>query len=418
MNQPNDSPSDPAREQRLSRFESMAYGLFLHWGLYSLVAKGEWARFHHKMDPEAYTALMKDFTAEDFNAPELVRFAKKCGFRYICMGSRHHDGFSLYDTRGLNSYDAPHAAAGRDLVAELANACHAADMGFFLYHTTLDWWEPRFDSDWKAYLQYLRDSVRILCTHYGRLDGLWFDGNWARPDRDWEEDALYGMIRELQPDAMIINNSSVGALGAEGHPALDAVTFEQGLPDKPTSRRMAKEMCETLSSHWGIGIHDFDHKSPAELIRTLITCRGNGANLLLNAGPKASGALTDIDRATLARIGEWIQETIGEGLYAGRPAAVKASGDDLVLRDGDRFYYAAFALPIRNYHSLYKGKDDWDRRSVIGDMPPVRSIRWMDNGEALPFSQNREDGIVAFKSTANPYGSQFVVRIAELVTSP
>jgi alpha-L-fucosidase len=407
---------DPVREARLSRFESMAYGLFLHWGLYSLVGKGEWARFHHKMNPDSYTALMKDFSAEAFDAPELVRFAKGCGFRYICMGSRHHDGFSLYDTRGLNAYDAPHAAAGRDLVGELAEACHGQDMGFFLYHTTLDWWEPRFDGDWKSYLQYLRESVRILCTHYGKVDGLWFDGNWARPDHDWEEDALYGMIRELQPEAMIINNSSVGALGAEGHPALDAVTFEQGLPNKATSRRMAKEMCETLSSHWGIAANDFAHKSPAELIETLITCRGNGANLLLNAGPQPSGALTDMDRATLERIGEWIQATIGDSLYTARPAGLTANGRDLILRDGDRFLYAAFSLPINKYHSLYKGGNDWDRRSVLGDMPPVRKIRWLDNGEDLPFTQNVEEGILAFKSTPNPYGSQFVVRMAEIQT--
>jgi hypothetical protein len=118
----------------------------------------------------------------------------------------------------------------------------------------------------------------------------------------------------------------------------------------------------------------------------------------------------------LARIGKWIQATIGEGLYTARPAGLSASGRDLVLRDGDRLYYAAFSLPIRNYHSLYRGPDDWDRRSILGPMPRIRQVRWMDNGESLRFSQNQEDGILTFQSTANPYGSQFVVRVAELAT--
>jgi alpha-L-fucosidase len=407
--------TDPKRDARLARFESMAYGLFLHWGIYSLPERGEWARFHHRLDPGEYGRLTDRFTAERFDAPGLVRFAASCGFRYICMGARHHDGFSLYDTRGLNRYDAPHAAAGRDLIAELADACHAAGMGLFLYHTTLDWWEPRFDSDWRGYLGYLRDSVRILCTHYGKLDGLWFDGNWARPEADWEEDALYGMIRELQPDAMIINNSSVGALGAEGHPELDAVTFEQGLPTRPTRRRVAKEMCETLASHWGIAANDFAHKSPAAVIETLAACRGHGANLLLNAGPRADGALTDIDRATLARVGDWIRASgFGTALYDARPAGLRCSGRDILLRHGDTFYYAAFGLPIDQYHSLHKGGDDWDRRSVTGELPPVKQVEWLDNGEALPFTQDREAGLLAFRSTANPYGSQYVVRVARL----
>jgi alpha-L-fucosidase len=407
---------EQGREGRLQRFESMAYGLFLHWGLYSLVGRGEWARFHHKMDPDAYTKLMGKFTCDQFDAAELVRFAKSSGFRYICLTSRHHDGFSLYDTRGLNTYDAPHSAAGRDLVGELADACHDQRMGFFLYHTTLDWWDPRFDSDWESYLQYLRDSVQILCTHYGKVDGLWFDGNWARKDRDWEEDALYGMIREFQPEAMIINNSSIGALGAEGHHALDAVTFEQGLPNKSTGRRMAKEMCETLASHWGFAANDYAHKSPAQIIETLVSCRGSGANLLLNAGPNADGPLTDIDKATLARVGDWLRTGFGGILYDARPCGLSASGRDLVFKKDSDYYYAAFSLPIKDYHSLFKGGHDWDRRTISGKLPEVTGINWLDNGEALPFTRDTSNGLLVFKSTANPYGTQQVVRIAKINT--
>jgi len=406
---------ETGREERIRSFENRAYGLFLHWGLYSLIGKGEWARFHHKMDPGHYTSLMEKFTAEAFDADALVRFAAACGFRYICLTSRHHDGFSLYDTRGLNTYDAPHAACGRDLVGELADACHHHGMGFFLYHTTLDWWEPRFESDWKGYLQYLRDSVRILCTHYGKVDGLWFDGNWARKDRDWEEDALYDMIRYLQPEAMIINNSSVGALGALGHSALDAVTFEQGLPVASDGPPVGREMCETLSTHWGEAVHDFAHKSPLQVIETLVSCRANGANLLLNAAPHPDGSLSVIDSATLGRVGDWINATVGKELYALRPVAAKAGGRDFIMTNGTEYFYAAFDIPIDRYFSVFKGPADWNRRTVLGELPAIRSIEWTDNGEALPFSQNAKEGLLTFAPTPHPYGSQFGVRFARML---
>lgn len=410
----NPAASDPAREARLQTFENRAYGLFLHWGLYSVLGEGEWNRFHNKLDPVPYDALIKRFSAERFDAPALVRWAQAQGFRYICLTSRHHEGFSLYDTRGLNTFDAPHSAARRDLVAEFATACQQAGMGFFLYHTTLDWWEPRFERDWKGYQAYLRDSVRILCTYYGRLDGLWFDGNWSKPTADWEEDALYSMIRELQPECMIINNSSLGSQGADKHPALDAVTFEQGLPTGSVSRRIAKEMCETLTSHWGVATPDFSHKSPAQLIRSLVTCRGHGANFLLNAGPLADGRLSDLDRLTLERVGQWIQESLGKSLYTARPAGLSASGRDQILRDGDTFLYCAFDLPIDCNMHHHAGSKDWDRRTVLGALPAVRRVSWLDNGEELPFTQNHEAGLMAFQSKPHRYGSQRIVRIARI----
>jgi alpha-L-fucosidase len=219
---------------------------------------------------------------------------------------------------------------------------------------------------------------------------------------------------------MIINNSSVGALGAEGHPALDAVTFEQGLPSGRNSRRVAREMCETLASHWGIGANDFAHKSPADIIRTLVGCRANGANLLLNAGPEPSGRITPIDAATLDRVGDWLRASgFDRVLYDGRPVEGAEPGHgDRLLQAGGKLYYAADSLPIDEYHSLYKGPEDWDRRSISGPIPPVRSVHWLDNGESLSFTQNPEAGLLSFRSTSNPYGSQFVLRIAEVETEP
>ena len=410
-------PPVPAPLPRVAAFESMAYGLFLHWGLYSLPERGEWVRHHHKVPTAEYHQLLDRFTAEGWDAPGLVRFARECGFRYICLGTRHHDGFSLYDTRGLNTYDAPHSAARRDLIAEFAAACHADGMPMFFYHTTLDWEVASFDQDWDAYQQYLRDSVEILCRHYGPVAGFWFDGNWARRDRDWQEDRLYSLIRSLQPEAILVNNSSTGALGKLGHPDLDAITFEQGAPAKldraGMARYVAQEMCETVNSHWGIASRDWSHKSPAQLIHTLASCRGNGANLLLNVGPLPSGALPDYETATLRMIGRWIS-TCGQSLYEGRPAEVRCRGTDFVLKAGNEFYYYLHNLPIsQNMHLSGAVRGD-GLQTVEGPLPRITAVEWVDSGEALEFNQDAERGFLTFRATPNPYGSQHVIRVARL----
>ncbi|MBC8041265.1 MAG: alpha-L-fucosidase, partial [Opitutaceae bacterium] len=292
---------------RLQRFETLGYGLFLHWGLYSTAGRGEWHHRHHAVPREDYAQLVSRFDARDFDARAIVRQAKAAGFRYACLTTRHHDGFSLYDTCGLNTFDAPHSPAGRDLVREFSDACDAEGLGKFFYHTTIDWKAANFDSDFPAYLDYLNASVELLCTRYGRVDGFWFDGNWWRKDRDWREDVLYGIVRKHQPNAIIVNNSSTGALGRVAHPMIDVATFEQGAPRATTaaagSRYLSRERCETFNSHWGVAAGDYSMKSPAELIRILCECRRFGANLLLNVGPEAGGRLPAYESAALALVG-------------------------------------------------------------------------------------------------------------------
>lgn len=407
--------SDSSIPARVRRYETMAYGLFLHWGLYSVQAEGEWYRHHHEIPQDEYSKLMERFTAEGFDAVALADFAVSAGFRYVCLTTRHHDGFSLYDTRGLNKYDAPHSPAGRDLVAEFVEACGARGLGIFFYHTTLDWWDPRFDADWDGYQQYLRDSLRILCTEYGKIDGLWFDGNWSRRDRDWQENALYGMIRELQPEAILINNSSIGNRGAVGHSMLDAVTFEQGLParEAPGGRYVAKEMCETFNSHWGYAAKDYSLKGPARLIQTLASCRGAGANLLLNVGPLADGSLPAYEQAALHVVGEWIR-SCAPCLYDGRPVDAVCRGRDFVLDDGEHLYAFVHDVPIRNNMHLSGAERGDGLQTAEGKLPEIRRVSWVDNGETLDYWQDGTKDMLAFRATPNPYGSQRVVRVARM----
>lgn len=407
--------ADPEVPERVQRYETMAYGLFLHWGIYSVQSDGEWYRHHHKIPQETYGKLMDRFTADAFDAVALADFAVSAGFRYICLTTRHHDGFSLYDTRGLNKYDAPHSPARRDLVAEFAEACRARGLGIFFYHTTLDWWDPRFDADWDGYQQYLRDSVRILCTEYGKIDGMWFDGNWARRDRDWQEDALYGMIRKLQPEAILINNSGLCNRGAVGHPMLDAVTFEQGLPTRKAllGRYAAKEMCETVNNHWGASAKDYAPKSPEQLIETLAFCRGAGSNLLLNVGPLADGSLPSYERAALEVVGEWIQ-SCAPCLYKGRPVDVVCRGRDFILNDEEHLYAFVHNLPIRTNMHLSGAERGDGLQTVEGKLPAIRRVSWFDNDETLDHWQDQAKEMFAFRSTPNPYGSQRVVRVARM----
>ncbi len=180
----------PSPEPRVARFEQMGYGMFIHWGLYAQLGQGEWVQHLRKIPMEEYAKLKDRFTADGFDGRAIARIARESGMKYITLTSRHHDGFSLYDTRGLSEHDAPHSPAGRDLVAELIEGCHAEGILPLFYHTTLDWFQPSFNDDFDAYLDYLHQSVEVLCTQYGDIGGLWFDGNWRKPDADRKEDRL------------------------------------------------------------------------------------------------------------------------------------------------------------------------------------------------------------------------------------
>ncbi|MBT4503098.1 MAG: alpha-L-fucosidase, partial [Gemmatimonadetes bacterium] len=230
----------PQPAPRIQRFEKLGYGMFIHWGLYAQLGQGEWVQHLRQIPMDEYAKLKESFTAEKFDGRKIAAIARQAGMRYITLTTRHHDGFSLYDTRGLSDHDAPHSAAGRDLIANFVDGCRQEGIIPFFYHTTLDWYQKSFDEDFDAYLDYLHNSVELLCTQYGEIGGLWFDGNWSKPDADWKEDRLYSIIRKQQPEAMIINNTGLGAKGEVGNPEIDSVTFEQGRPPSMNREGMPK----------------------------------------------------------------------------------------------------------------------------------------------------------------------------------
>lgn len=418
--------SIPEALPRVAAFEKMGFGIFVHWGLYAQGGRGEWAQSVYNVPPDEYAKWMDTFTAEDFNPRELAEMAKKAGAKYITLTTRHHEGFSLYDTCGLNEFDAPHSPAKRDLVREFVDACREFDIVPFFYHTTLDWrWHNKKTQDldldeFNEYLDYLYKSVEILCTNYGKIGGLWFDGNWSRPKDDWKEDRLYKMIHRLQPDAMVINNTGLGALGAFGKSEeIDSVTFENNTA-RPVNREgmkkyIAGEVCKTMNSHWGRSNRDFNMLSPARVIERLCQSRGSGANFLMNIGPEAQGKIPNYEKALFELVGQWM-DIFGEAIYNGKPVYnIKCQGNDFMLQDGKTYYYVAMNLSmggdVNVVASVVRGP-----RSVDGFDKEIISAKWMDDGEEGEFIQDVDKKLLTVKCDPFPYGTDLVVNILKLET--
>ena len=403
-------------EKRIKDFEKLGFGLFVHFGVYSVLGKGEWSKHFLDIPWEEYLKTLDVFSPKEAWAEELATAAKNAGCKYITLTTRHHDGFSLYDTCGLNTYDAPHVC-GRDLIREFVDACNRNGIIPFFYHTLLDWHEESYQTNFKEYLVYLRKSIELLCKNYGKIGGLWFDGMWDKPDEDWEEDALYGLIRAYQPDAMIINNTGLSNRGELGHIELDSVTFERGRPEPinmaGAPKYVASEMCETVCDHWGYAQLDFNYKPTAELIKTFAICRRYGSNLLLNVGPKADGSLRVMDKAILEVIGQWHALNC-EALHTPMPYPVEIENKphNFMLQEGDAYYLFISDLPGRETDHVVLGGDATDPCNTFAFDTPIRSVRWLDTGEEVSYTQS--GGKVTVKVEPNLYGQNFVVRVAKI----
>ena len=404
-------------KQYIKDFEKLGFGMFVHFGIYSIIGRGEWALNQCKIPVDEYEALTNEFDPDPDWAKKLAATARRAGCKYITLTTRHHDGFSLYDASPLSTYDAPHAKCGRDLVREFVDACRAEGLIPFFYHTLLDWHEPSYNEDFKTYLKYLRDSVEILCTRYGKIGGLWFDGMWNKPNDDWEEDALYGMIRKHQPDAMIINNTGLSARGELGHIELDAVTFERGRPSpinlEDSPKYIGSEMCQIFGDHWGYAKCDFNFKSLAEIINDYCVCRRYGSNFLLNVGPMGSGLLRELDTAMLHTLGEWIS-TVPEVTRA-LPTKIEVSGreGDFIMRGEDAYLLFCHKLGRKGSTDVVIEDDDDDNFDVKFSVPEtIKSVKWLVTGGDISFVQDGED--VTVTTSRQGYGDSVVIRIAKL----
>ncbi|MBR2043536.1 MAG: alpha-L-fucosidase [Clostridia bacterium] len=404
-------------EKRIKEFEKLGFGMFVHFGLYSVLGKGEWAKFNLGIPWDEYLKTLEVFNPKEDWAEELVINAKNAGCRYITLTTRHHDGFSLYDTCGLNEYDAPHVC-GRDLIKEFVEACRKHDVIPFFYHTLLDWHEESYENNFKEYLVYLRKSVEIICKNYGKIGGIWFDGMWNKPEEDWEEDALYSLIRSYQPDTMIINNTGMSHRGELGHIELDSVTFERARPAalniEGAPKYIASEMCETFGDHWGYAEQDLNFKSTGNLIRSYAICRKYRSNFLFNVGPMPDGSLRTIDKGALEILGLW-SKLNDEALHNPAPFKVEVQDkpENFMLNDGNNYYLFFNDLSMKGDENVVINRDS-NLNNIFTFHKKIKSVSWLDNGEALTFTQ--EGNTVNIQGKPYKYGTSYVVRIAKITT--
>jgi len=272
------TPEEKDRIRRMKWWHQAKFGMFIHWGLYSLIGRHEWAMENEGIPVAEYEKLAKKFNPKPNAARDWAKLAKRAGMKYMVMTTKHHEGFCLFDTK-LTDYCASKQACGRDLVAEYVNAAREQGLRIGFYYSLMDWHHPdgakcaNDESARKRFVKYIHGQVRELMTNYGKIDILWYDVNWPLTPEQWEAAEMNRMVRELQPD-IIINNRT-------GLPE-DFSTPEQHVRGEPEGR--AWEACMTMNDSWGYHKADDAWKTPKRILRNLITCARDGGNYLLNIG--------------------------------------------------------------------------------------------------------------------------------------
>ena len=390
----------------IENFKRLGFGMFIHFGLYSVIGRGEWYYMQYVPDKNEYESTINKFKITKNWAKNLVKTAKDAGCKYITLTTRHHDGFSLYDTCGLSEFDAPHSFTGRDLIREFVDECNKEGIIPFFYHTLLDWHNPDYNNDFPEYIDYLDKSIEILCKNYGKIGGFWFDGMWDKPNEDWQEDRIYGTIRKYQPEAMIINNTGLNALGQTGHKEIDSVTFERGKPAfvDTSEKPIAGEVCDALTDHWGYAKYDICLKSPKELIETLVDCRRYDCNLLLNSGLQGNGDMDEGEKAAFKRIGMWIKEN-KNFIYKAKSTDLTAENADM-MTDGE-YYYAAIkgVLMSANCNVAKFGES---KTVTLNTDKRIVDAEWLDSGKEINLKTDN-----SFVCEPFEYGKSLAVRVAK-----
>ncbi|MEM3026542.1 MAG: alpha-L-fucosidase [Thermoproteota archaeon] len=314
-----------SRESAVEWFRNARLGIFIHWGIYSILGRGEWVMHNEKISVQEYEKLASVFNPVRFNADEWVSVFKEAGARYITFTTKHHDGFCMFDSR-LTDYKVTRTPFRRDVLRELTEAAGRAGLKVFFYYSLLDWHHPDYyplgltgqyagrkpGGNWEKYLDYYIGQVRELCENY-EAGGFWFDGWWDKPDADWRLTDLYETIRSLRPSALIGNNHHV-----DPFPGEDFQIFEQDVPGENTAgfnkakvSNLPLETCMTINNSWGYNKDDKNYKSSEELIGVLRRVNGLGANLLLNVGPLPSGELDPEQVKRLKEVGAWVRKNYG-----------------------------------------------------------------------------------------------------------
>ncbi|OEI78729.1 alpha-L-fucosidase [Formosa algae] len=339
-------------------FQDMKFGMFIHWGVYSILADGEWVMLIKKINGDNYSRLADFFNPQEFNAEEWVKIAKDAGMKYITITSRHHDSFSMFDTDASDFNIVDATPYGKDPLKELAAACKKEGIKLNFYYSLLDWKRDDYkqgkkgDAEaWDKYVDFMKAQLTELLTNYGEIGCIWFDGHWDQKEANWQYDEIYSLIHKLSPSTLIANNHHIQPIAGD-----DIQTFERDLPgenhggysDGVHVSQLPLESCATMAGKWGYSIYDKKFKTTKQLIHFLVKAAGKNGNLLLNVGPMPNGKIQPEFVDTLGEIGEWTSK-YGESIYGTRGNVIKDQEWGTITKKDNTLYVHIINQPKESY---------------------------------------------------------------------
>ncbi|MBR6414718.1 MAG: alpha-L-fucosidase [Bacteroidales bacterium] len=409
-----DTPYIPTEENLQARkeFQDNKFGIFIHWGIYSMVGHGEWYMNNRNIPRDEYATLAEGFYPSKFDAKEWVSAIKASGAKYITITSRHHDGFSMFGTK-LSDYNIVDGTPfGRDILKELAEECSRQGIKLHFYYSHLDWYRddypvgnsgrglgrPTDRQNWDSYYEFMNGQLKELLTGYGPVGAIWFDGIWDDRSRDWKLEEQYEMIHSLQPSCLIGNNHHVTPYRGE-----DFQMFERDLPGENSAgfsggqdiSILPLETCQTMNGSWGYNIEDRNYKSAEALIQFLVKAAGKNANLLLNIGPQPNGELPTLALQRLSEIGAWMEKN-GDTIYGTRGGDVAPHSWGVSTRKGNRLF-----IHILDYEDT--------RLFLPMQAKVVKAAKYAD-GSPIQFTQDKEG--VTLKLPEVPSGVDYIVELS------
>lgn len=385
-------------------FQDDKFGMFIHWGVSSVLGDEEWVLETRKILKKDYQRYLKVFNPQDYNPEEWVLAAKNAGMKYVVFITRHHDSFANWDTQ-YSDWKITNTPYGKDALKMLSEACKKHDMKLGLYYSTLDWYREDYPhetgrtgqhtgrkgkGDYASYLQFMKNQLTELLTNYGPIMSIWLDGHWdqtnveGHADRssriDWKYDELYALIHKLQPATLIGNNHHLSPLPGE-----DFQMFERDLPGEnksglsyqEASAAVPVETCETMSESWGYGVNDRDYKSVKKLVHMLVGAAGRNANLLLNVGPMPNGELQPENIDTLKQIGDWTAK-YGKTIYETRGKLIDPQDWGVLTATDKEGFVHILKSPANDFVFL----PNFNRK--------IKEVKAFDSGKKLRFVQQAE----------------------------
>lgn len=414
--------TDETWEQKLKRMEwwtEARFGMFIHFGLYAAQGIHEWQKSNARISDSDYDRYFKNFNPDQFDAKKWAKAAKDAGMKYAVLTTRHHEGFSLFDTK-FSNYKITNTAFGRDLVREFVEAFRAEGLKVGFYYSLLDWHHPDYtidryhprrqeledqtfegngsgpeavnkNRDMAKYRAFMKNQITELLTNYGKIDILWYDFSFPGPNGktryDWDSEGILKLTKRLQPDIIIDNRLDL----TDYEDGWDFATPEQNRESKPVTvngREVPWETCQTFSGSWGYARDERSWKSVPQCLEQLIFTVANGGNVIMNVGPDGRG---NFDYRALDRLvgyGKWLRAN-GESIYGctRAPAEYKAPANTILTWNPQTrklymhvLFWQFGEMPLEfadkiDYAQLLNDKSEveikWGRLFLPVEKPPV-----------------------------------------------